>query len=41
MENLFKSYEAPSVDVINVGESDILTMSSGFDGEAHTFSLFR
>jgi len=34
-----KTYQTPDVDVINVGESDILTMSSGFDGEYHKFSL--
>ena len=36
-----KAYQTPDVDIINLGEADILTMSSGFDGEIHTFSLFR
>jgi len=34
------AYESPSVTVSTVSEDDILTMSSGFDGEYHTFSLF-
>ena len=35
-----KTYQTPDVDVISVGESDILTMGAGFDGEYHKFSLF-
>ena len=34
-----KTYQTPDVDVINLGASDILTLSAGFEGEEHTFSL--
>jgi hypothetical protein len=39
MEKHLKPYETVDIDVITLGASDILTLSAGFDGEEHTFSL--
>ena len=39
MEKQLKPYETADVEVINLGASDILTLSAGFEGEEHTFSL--
>ena len=34
-----KNYEAPILDVLTLALEDILTLSSGFDGEEHEFEL--
>ena len=34
-----KIYEAPILDVLTLALEDILTLSSGFDGEDHEFEL--
>ena len=34
-----KNYEAPILDVLTLALEDILTLSSGFDGEEHEFDL--
>ena len=34
-----KIYEAPILDVLTLALEDILTLSSGFDGDEHEFEL--
>ena len=34
-----KFYEEPILDVLTVTVEDILTLSSGFDGDEHEFDL--
>ena len=34
-----KNYEAPILDVLTLALEDILTLSSGFDGDEHEFEL--
>lgn len=34
-----KFYEEPILDVLTLVSEDILTLSSGFDGEDHEFEL--
>ena len=41
MNSTLKNYNTPSATVITLAEEDILTMSSGCDGEVHTCSLCR
>ena len=34
-----KIYETPVLDLLKIAEEDILTLSSGFDGDDHEFEL--
>ena len=34
-----KNYETPILDVLTLSFEDILTLSSGFDGDDHEFEL--
>jgi hypothetical protein len=34
-----KNYESPILDVLKIATEDILTLSSGFDGDEHEFEL--
>ena len=34
-----KNYETPILDVLTLSFEDILTLSSGFDGDEHEFEL--